>query len=649
MTGNAGERLFEAIGQIPDQMVLEAAQEKDSAPAAAGQPYGAAQSMQADQTKKAGLPEQARIRKPEKTRQSRLNSCFKYLPVAACLCLVLAGTGYVVNHFIYSGQHTGMQISGSLDDQNDGDGATEEGIITMDQGADTGDNADMKQGTTEGSTDMADLEYADGAEEHTSDADTAESAPKRTADMQKPMLPVRYDAYEGPVFPLTATGDTQKLKVSRRLKSSVVTQKKGDKIQPLLQVTDTYQIKNTSKQDKTLQLVYPFVTTLNRAFVMDGSILQVAAQEQAAVTYGIGESIRAYQNADPSEPTALEDYQQIFAEGTDYQEQALSKEADWERNVYVYTFSDIQVQEGADAANASGVIGVTVNGTQADVLTYGFDHSFTKEEGVRNYCFFIPQEEKKLLLLVTGEMEGEPELGYYANLDCEEKIAGISCQMEQQEMPFGDALRLCSKDAAKKLRDDYRQGLYDAELPEYMDEDAAFRVLTMISEEDDFYSVLMQRYENAELTEVFERMFGETRVVYAMATVTIPAKKAVRAVVQTQKRQNAGNFMLAPENDHSGNYRTENHESKTHAGVYDLGEPDGRDTYVYDFLSGTQSRFPIQKTDFRLALSLEWQLAEGNPGLKQIQDDVWKVKLPEENYQISITGVMDQTKADRQQ
>lgn len=174
------------------------------------------------------------------------------------------------------------------------------------------------------------------------------------------------------------------------------------------------------------------------------------------------------------------------------------------------------------------------------------------------------------------------------------------------------------QDAARKLRQDYERGMYDAELPEYMDEDAAFRVLTMISEEDDFYRVLTQRYETTELTEVFERMFGETRVVYAMATVTIPAKKTIRAVAQTQKRQNAGNYML-PENRGA----------------------DRDQTYVYDFLSAAQSRLRMKKTDFRLTLPAEWKIAKEDCGLEKKRDGVWKGELLDEDACVIIADAVD--------
>lgn len=583
MTGNAGERLFDAIGQIPDEMVLEAARQQPDME----EDTGTRITQAAAQQQEAADGKQPR----KKISAAKLSGYLKYLPAAACLCIVLGGVWYVVNHtqfkkpesFYTSGSSAGDGADGVQEDMAMDDAAAAEG----------GDGT--AESTQQSGSDM------DGAGNN-----TGNGADGGSSSVQKPQLPLRYDGYEGPVFPLTATGDTQKLKVSRSMKGSITTEGEGEKAQPQLHVEDVYKIKNTAKQDKTLQLVYPFVTTLNRAPDLDGGILTVEGEAQTAVTYSVGGSIRAYRDIDAPERASMEDYQQIFSGQAQYQEQALAKEADWDKEVRVYTFSDIRTEEGADAGNQPGVIGVTVKGGKADVLTYGFDHSFETEDGSSNHCFFLPQEQKKLMLIVAGEQEAEPEPGYYTNLDCEEQMDGIQCEMNMEEMSYADALRLCSNEAARKLRQDYEQGMYDAELPEYMNEDAAFAALTMAGEEDTFYDMLVQRYQSTELTEIFERLFGETRVVYAMTTVTIPAKQSVQATVQTKKRQKAGNGM-----------------------PYDVDSAD--DGVRYDFFSGTLSRLQIDKTALRLKFTGQWQLVEQNMDLEQKQERVWKGDLREQD------------------
>lgn len=614
MTGNAGERLFEAIGRIPDEMVLEAAQEHLDIGMTDGQNALAAQNAYSEQTEAVQQEAEKAVNtdmdmQPPRTKLLlvKLSGCLKYLPVVACLCIVLGGAGYVVNNFIHMNQSAGFNTSGSYDGSAaggvspDAGGAEESADLAMDDAAP--DNSDGG---------------ADSAQQYDGRESTSGSVPESAAGAadgesnQTALLPIRYDAYDGPVFPLTATGDTQKLKVSRSLRGTITSEGEGADAQPLLHVADHYKIGNTAREDKTLQLVYPFVTTLNRAFSMNGEILRIEGEEQMPVIYSIGNSISAYRNADPSEAASMQDYQQIFQGQTEYQEQALAKEADWNQEVRVYTFSDILIEDGADANAGSGVIGVTVKGDKAEVLTYGFDHSFKTEEGSFHHCFFLPQEEKKLLLIVTGEQEGEPELGYYTNLDCEEPMDGIQCEMNSQTMTYADALRLCSSDAARKLRQAYEQGMYDAELPEYMNEDAAFAALTMVSDEEAFYDMLVQRYQSVELSEILERLFGETRVVYAMTTVTIPAKQSIQAKVQALKRQNTGNYMLAAE------------------------KAAGKDAQ-YEFLPASQSHLQIANTGFRLLLEDGWQLADQDLGLVKKREGVWKADLQNKAYYFTVT------------
>lgn len=576
MTSNAGERLFEAIGQLPDEMVAEAEQSTEEYQKIKRSEKAAAQSGLKGQD-----PENLQTPKRKKAVWAgRISGYLKYLPVAACLCMVFGGAGYMVSSYFQSDKSESISVSGSMD------GGFSEETVQEDQ--DVAVN-DAKSAEESGS-------LAEGAQQFSGGA----SGQKQADQMQEAQEKV----LEGPVFPLTATGDTQKLKVSRSLKGTIVTEGEGNDIWPLLEVADVYRIKNMSPKEKTLQLVYPFVTTLNQALSPEGGILNVQGIEQTGVSYGIGESICALCGTDGQDIGALmetpmeismEDYVRIFDGQTDYQEQALAKEADWSQEVRVYTFSDFQLQEGAVQ---SGVVGVTVEGENAQVLTYGFDHSFETDDGMKSFCFFFPQEQKKRMLLIVGDSDAEPELGYYTNLDCVERADGMQCEMEMRSMSYADALRLCGNEATRKLQQDHGNGMYADALPEYMNADAAFRALTMISEEEDFYHTLLQRYQSTELEEVFERLFGETRVVYALMTVTIPSKQTVRVSARMQKRQ---------------------------PGAKDIA-------YRYDFFSSTQSHLQIKKTTMRLGLSGEWELTDDNIGLERKRGDVWKGELGAGNY-----------------
>ena len=413
---------------------------------------------------------------------------------------------------------------------------------------------------------------------------------------QQPVkLPVRNDAYEGPVLSMTATGDTHNIKTKRWIKGVIDTEESQGTVQPLLSVRDTYEIKNNSKEDKTLQLVYPFVTTLNLACDLDGEVIQTAGEDEQPVSYNIGDSVWAYLGLQESAQSTAEDYKRFLETAQDYQEHALEKEVDWSREVSVYTFTDIYAEADEDGGAYPGVIGVTVKGTGADVLTYGFDHSFATGEGVSNHCFFIPEESRQIVMIVTGEMDGEPEMGFYTNLDCEERVDGITCDMQRKDMSYADALRLCSRAAYRQVRQDYETGAYEGELPEYLSEDAVFKALTAAGDEDTFYEHITNRYHTEELREIYEKLLGEVRIVYAMAMVTIPAGQSVRVEALAQKRQYNGHFMLLEENSESA----------------------GRKEYQFDFMTDDRSRLNIEKTVLKAQLPPEWDIIDENMKLKK--------------------------------
>ncbi len=572
MTHSAGERLFEAIGQLPEEMILEAEQD------------GTAEESREPDTviwphEKTEILEKKQHRKQHKKHLKGLAGCldryFQYIPIAVCLCVIFGSAYFILDEFYDINSSAGFSISGSSGTSGNGTEGRGDTAMLDDRG----------------------LAGSSGLDEQKDDA------------AQRPLnsLPVRYDSYEGPIIALTATGDTQKIKTGRTLKGTVTAEEYGGAVQPLLNVTDIYRIKNTSKEDKTLQLVYPFAATLNLAYDLKGELLKVKGLDTLAVTYGIGDSVSIFQDQklqdqNPDEASEIDDYERLFDDAGDYQERALEKAADWSREVSVYTLSHISVQKERAALNNPGVVSVTVNGADADVLTWGFDHSMKIEEGISRYCVIASAEQGQIMLIVTGEQEGEPEIGYYSNLDCEERIEGITCTMQKQRMSYTDALRWCSAAAEKQITKEYEEGVYAGELPEYFDADAAYRALTIIEGEEAFYDTLVQRCQSTELMEIYEKIFGEMRIIYAMAAVSIPPGKTIKVIARTQKRQCNGHYSLAE------------------------GRTEEKQDYAYDLLLSAVSRLNVKKTSFQLALPKGWQLIDNDLGLK-CKKNVWKGKL----------------------
>ncbi len=605
MTNNAGERLFQAMEQIPDDIILEAAQEQIIADTAESDSNKQAEAVQgnkdsnsADAADGGMAGTQAKKLPRWNVLAQKLNGYFKYLPVAACLCIVFFGAYYVIINSRLGVPGTGIHTEGGYaGGASDGTVKKEEAEMDLAREESAKQDHALENEAATGGAPESGIQSDGGTNEETQEGVRDDAGSDGSIRYEATALPARYDAYEGPVFALTATGDTQKLRISRSLKADIL----ADPL-PVMQIADTYEMKNTSDADKTLQIVYPFVTAFREAWDDSLPVLSLLEEPEVPISYSIGESICAYRGADLSETSSMEDYEQLFDAEADYQEQALEKEAGWNQKVQVYTFSNIRLKENAQDG-ASGIVGVTVSSQEAKVLTYGFDHSFEREDGSSNHCFFLPGEQKKLVLIVTGDLEEEPRVGYYSNLDCVERldISSLDYDMRKQEMSYTNALRICSKEATDLLCKALAEETGEEAAP-YINAEAALRALTMIGEEEDFYNTLQQRYQSTELREVFERIFGETRVVFARATITIPAGKSVQVAARTQKRK-----------------QQETQE------------------YAFDFFSAAHSQLPLKKTAFRLTVEDGLSLTEQNLGLKQKKASVWKAVLSKKPYSFSVT------------
>ena len=679
MKQEAGSRLFEMIGQIPEEMILEA--DRDSLEEAsrpdgrqdtpqentvAEQSYGITSHIPENEAQPTVSADHSLEKIPEKQEQSSLRTdllpdrsgkagsfhpqpaavdqlenrqeaehgsslsflqksgkYLKYLPVAVCLCMVFTGAYYVINNYFRMDSMDKFSMS-------------------------TGSGLEKSEDA------VPDKKLAEGSQNNGSGESVDDNAPESS----RFNLPVRYDAYEGPVMAMTTTGDTANLKTERELKCKVTTEKNSRTDRqdlPLLHVTDQYHIKNTSKEDKTVQFVYPFASTLNLAYDSGQDILTVHGQEGSAVKYEIGSSISAFRNQTKAgtdqtsadnegmfetqtteQTSSLEDYQQLSDHEGEYQKSALEKEADWEREVSVYTFSLAEMDKNISRLNNPVVAGVTVYGDSADVLTYGFIHTRKAEEGVTSHCFFVSENQSRLMLIVTGKQDREPVIGYYSNLDCTEEIEGVQYTMLKQKMSYSDALQLCTAAVTKQTMQDYDQDIYAGELPEYYHAATMYQALTMISGEEEFYHTLVQYYGSTELTEVCEKLSGETRVVYAMTTVTIPARQTCKVTTYIQKRQCSEYFTLI--NNFTGNtFATDTSGMDTTATdtSADSEKETKTESYGFDFLSGGKSLLNIGRTTVRLSMPEGWRVSDNNFGLRR-SESVWKASAPEKSYYFEI-------------
>jgi len=631
-----GERLFQAMAGLSDEMILEAEQDGLQEPETGDVHDVAADAGSSEELREAGngtaggsaagklrkvrggaAPDSRAVGKGRRGWLSRAGSTLKYLPVAACLCLVAAVAYFFVDNYGGLGRDSAdnsfnlasEDLEEALDAaQNDASGA--DGGSGDGNADDSADTAQADAGAAVEEDAAADMAGSDGGADGTSDG----AAPVTDSAGAPGRLPVRYDAYEGPLLTMTATGDTQSIETKRTVRAYVSSEipdvgtADGGTL-PVLDIEDIYRIKNTADTERTLQIVYPFVTTLNSS---DGNVRLSVDGAAVETDYGIGDSVSAYCNGNGRLDSSFSDYRKILADAeNDYQETALEKDTDWQEEVNVYTFTDISM----DGAEWGGVIGLRIEDAGAKVLEYGFDHDAQTEDGARNYCFFADTEEKDIVL-ITADTEEVPELGYYTNLDCDQEADGIRCRMRRFRTTYGKALSICGGRMLKELQAKYDAGLYEEKLPEYLTEDTLFDALTVISGEDVFSDRMYERYRTRDIKEACETLLSETRIVYAMATVTIPANETVKIVAGTKKLQSKGHYLLPYSSD------------------YDTGG-----NYYYDISADGDNPLNIAKTVFRLSLAGDWELSSDDMDLTyRKKKSEYRARLASGDYRLGVAA-----------
>ena len=426
---------------------------------------------------------------------------------------------------------------------------------------------------------------------------------------------------------MTATGDNQDFQAIRKLRCEIQNQYIENilSVQPVLNVHDSYEIWNLSSEEKTVQFVYPFVTTLNYAYEMDEPLIQMSAryengeegQEEigADIKYCAGKSISAFQNRSPEQDSTFGDYESLLAdEGNTYMEQALRNQTMEYEEMNIYLFQNFSID--ASQANRSAVLGITVTGTEREFYTYGFDYEEWVAEDEVRCSFFVPESQDGHFMLITPG-NAKINIGYYTNLNWEERVSGVSCQVLKQPIGKYYALKVCARWMLQELRKDYENGLYAAALPEYLDDEMLLGLTADLADDGELYQVFRRRYQTTELTEVFASVLGEARIVFALFMVTVPAGQPVQVTANTQKRQMLGNFDISPDEI-----------------------TDGASEYAYDFFVRTGNRINIQKATLRCILPREWKIAGPKEGWQEKQKGeaaVWKRKLIENSYQVQIS------------
>lgn len=399
--------------------------------------------------------------------------------------------------------------------------------------------------------------------------------------------------YTGPVFPLDIS-DGDGLMAEREATFDL----SGEKAI----VTDNYLLTNTTDNDLTRTVYYPFVSDLRElsehlpTLTVDGAevetILYQGAYSGGFSDAGNGSTQKRYNLKAANNWT---DYEVLLDDGS-YQAYALSEGASLDIPVVVYRIT------GASTTLQAGSVGIDVafDPETTTVLTYGINGYSYEVPGRVRYSYFAKGKGLRMLVVIGEDLTITGVAGYQ-NLGCEddERTANVTLPDITREEIMLDA-RLLEMAEAELADHGYAQEVTPAML--YRGAGDILTQYGLLSENP------AERYQNGRLDDLFEDALGQNRVFYLAAEVTVPAGGTVAVTAEFAKAANA---------DFPGS------------------GSDNQDVLGYDLVTTLGSRLTFTGQTARLAGWEETEIVRQNYGF-DLAAGVTKVRLTEEHFYLEI-------------
>lgn len=351
-------------------------------------------------------------------------------------------------------------------------------------------------------------------------------------------------SYAGPVFPLSIPGNVDGIAASRDITFDFSTFGKTKETanglmlhQSDINITDSYTLTNTSADDQTVQILYPFAGSFSELqkllpviFVNDATLkTKLLAGKYSGGFTGVGDDNTTHNLA---QLDSWEKYTELLS-GGEYMDKALGSTPELNQTVTVYEFQNMQADHDA-AINPTLAATFTLDYNRTTVLTYGFHGaSFDSENGFMLQCFSVPREGdsrygQHFYLIIVGDDINDFNTQGYKNGGCNdgEEMDGVSADITRYEAKLGDMLEL--------LLDEYMTQYHRGRAGEagytddFLDKAMLYRAAAeMLCD----YGVLnekgVDRYDRGWLDDIFSESLVMDRVFYLTAEITIPAGESI--------------------------------------------------------------------------------------------------------------------------
>jgi hypothetical protein len=343
-------------------------------------------------------------------------------------------------------------------------------------------------------------------------------------------------SYGGPVFPLTLKNNPHGIKTERALCYDFL-EKTAE--YNTINVADSYTLTNTTAEDQTVTLVYPF----NDAFAHFNRPVLLINGHEADTQLNAGPYTGGFAGAwggGPPDATlnlndisSWEGYKALLESGK-YMARAFADYPELNQQVIVYEFSDPKADHST-AVNPTLAVSFNLDYNKTTVLGYGFHGgSYDRENGYMRQSFSIPGEYepnfgKPNYLIILGNDIGDYTIQGYVDGSCDKgKEMAVTAAVTRYESTLGEMVGLL----LHRFMEVFGGDVVGNGLPFEMYYGSVAELMYqygMLSEN------VVDRYDTGWLEEMFSEARAHMRVFYLTSEAALPAGESVTVTAELVK------------------------------------------------------------------------------------------------------------------
>ena len=375
-----------------------------------------------------------------------------------------------------------------------------------------------------------------------------------------------YMSYTGPVFPLTSTSDITGIEVTRHTdwdfspyKSDIITVPMHsnipnntetytiDRYETETFVSENYVLTNTTNEDITLSLLYPFAARFSDSMQIvpqisvDGTMVETnffAGKYSGSYAPAWGDE-ESEELLNLYEPAYWSDYKALLSDGT-YLSKSMMDFPSLDIPIIVYDYSNLTYVGEEEASNPTFAIKFKHDSAKTTITGWGWNAGGWEDDGSGYYAcsrVYVPSESEfdkgaTAYFIVIGEDIETPAIEGYINASCDDgnEVDGVTADFQKYETSMKNfLLEVCLSEYADNA--EFMMGV------DYSEENYIQSMLTQemvlgyVAQLMYDYGILaddaMERYDTGWLENYVYEFSHMQRVMYLSFDVTIPANGSI--------------------------------------------------------------------------------------------------------------------------